>query len=504
MDPARWQRVRAILQEALELEASERAAFLNRACQDPEERREVESLLTNCDDDPAFLEGGAGGLAATLLRPRLSLAPGRVIGTYEIVRELGRGGMGVVYLAKDTKLGRQVALKVLPEEVAHDEPWRARLRREARAAAAVSHAGIAQVYSLEDDPGGFSYVVSEYVDGTTLREEIAKGPLPVRRALDTARQIAGALAAAHARGVTHRDLKPENVMRTRDGTIKVLDFGLAHLDQDAGEARLTRTGTLMGTPGYIAPEQLQGEDAGPSADVYALGLVLHEMLTGQHAFAGSNNSATVMMARILQGQPNALPAGLVRDHPGIDEVVRRCLARRPDERFISMAAVAVSLERLMQKGGAALALAGAASSSAAPTGTGWWQAHQAIVSALYIAMIGPAWLNRGAPLQAWAHTGIVLGVILAAAVASTLRLHLLFIARVQPAHLHVARRRARAWIRGADWMMAFALLAAAGGALVRDRVWFAALFFTVAASATIAAAFIEPATTEATFGAEGE
>jgi hypothetical protein len=260
----------------------------------------------------------------------------------------------------------------------------------------------------------------------------------------------------------------------------------------------------MGTPGYIAPEQLQGEDAGPSADVYALGLVLHEMLTGQHAFAGSNNSATVMMARILQGQPNALPAGLVRDHPGIDEVVRRCLARRPDERFISMAAVAVSLERLMQKGGAALALAGAASSSAAPTGTGWWQAHQAIVSALYIAMIGPAWLNRGAPLQAWAHTGIVLGVILAAAVASTLRLHLLFIARVQPAHLHVARRRARAWIRGADWMMAFALLAAAGGALVRDRVWFAALFFTVAASATIAAAFIEPATTEATFGAEGE
>jgi predicted Ser/Thr protein kinase len=503
MDPARWQRVRAVLQEALDLEASERTAFLYRACPDPEDRREVESLLTTYDNDPAFLEGGAGGLAATLLQPKVSLAPGRVVGAYEIVRELGRGGMGVVYLAKDTKLGRQVALKVLPEELAHDEPWRARLRREARAAAAVSHAGIAQVYSLEDDPAGLSYVVSEYVEGTTLREEIAKGPLPVRRALDIASQIASALAATHARGVTHRDLKPENVMRAQDGTVKVLDFGLAHLDQDAGETRLTRTGTLMGTPGYIAPEQLQGEDAGPAADVYALGLLLHEMLTGQHAFAGSNNSATVLMARVLQGQPNPLPASLVHDHPGIDEVVRRCLARRPDERFISMAAVAARLERLLQTGGAALAMTPVRSDPAAP-GTGWWQAHQIIVSALYIAMIGPAWLNRGAPLPSWAHTGIVLGVILAAAVASTLRFHLVFIARVQPAHLNAARRRARTWIRGADWMMTLALLAAAGAALVRDRVWFAALFFTVAASATVASAFIEPATTEATFGAEGE
>ena len=121
--------------------------------------------------------------------------------------------MGVVYLAVDTKLGRRVALKVLPEHLGHDEPWRARLRREARAAAAVSHAGIAQVYALEDDPAGLSFVVSEYVDGRTLRDEISAGPFPVPRALDTARQVAAALAAAHARGVTHRDLKPENVMR---------------------------------------------------------------------------------------------------------------------------------------------------------------------------------------------------------------------------------------------------------------------------------------------------
>ena len=135
-------------------------------------------------------------------------------------------------------------------------------------------------------------------------------------------------------------------MRTRDGTVKVLDFGLAHLDQDAGETRLTRTGTLLGTPGYMSPEQLRGDDAGPAADIYALGLLLHEMLTGRHAFSGSNNSATALMARVLEGAPNPLPPDVVQARQGVDELVMRCLARRPDERFLSMGALAASLERL--------------------------------------------------------------------------------------------------------------------------------------------------------------
>jgi hypothetical protein len=502
MDPARWRRVRAILQEAVALEAAERAPFLDRACPDPDDRREVESLLATHDSDPTFLESGAARLAAALLGPGASLAPGRRLGAYEIVRELGRGGMGVVYLARDTGLGRQVALKVLPEGPGHDEAWRARLRREARAAAAVSHPGIAQVYSLEDDPGGLTFVVSEYVDGTTLRDEIGAGPLPVPRALDAARQVANALAAAHARGVVHRDLKPENVMRAKDGTIKVLDFGLAHIDQDGSVTRLTRPGTLMGTPGYMSPEQLQGEETDHTVDIYALGLLLHEMLTGAHAFAGSNNSPTALMARVLQGTPNALPEAFVRERPGIDEVVHRCLARRPDERFISMGALAAALDRLMHADGAAKRAFQTPARAIAAPDTGWWRLHHVVISVLYIAMIAPAWLNRGVPLPPLVHNTIVLAVILAAALSATLRLHLVFTARVQPAQLAAARRRARAWLRASDWMMVLALLAAAGAALVRDRVWFAALFFTVAASATVASAFIEPATTEATFGEE--
>jgi hypothetical protein len=284
--------------------------------------------------------------------------------------------------------------------------------------------------------------------------------------------------------------------------VKVLDFGLAHLEQDEGETRLTRTGTLLGTPGYIAPEQLMGEDAGPASDIYALGLVMQEMLTGQHAFSGSNNSATALMARVLQGEPNQLPPAVVLERPGLDEVVRRCLAKRPDERFISMTALASNLQRLTQSSVATLPFMPPPSSQLVQSATHWWQLHHVIITTLYIFMIYPAWLNRGEPLPRWGHNVVVLAVILAAALSATLRLHLVFTARVQPHHLTAARRRARAWARAADWMMTLALLAAAGAALLRDRVWFAALFFTVAASATIASVLIEPATTEATFGEE--
>ena len=495
--------MRALVEEAVELQHSQRLAFLERACPDPEDRREVESLLAEHDRSSGFLEGGIGAYAAKLLDARALLRPGQLMGSYQIVRELGHGGMGVVYLARDTKLGRDVALKVLWSAVGPDAPRRERLRREARAAAAVSHAGVAQVYALEEDPSGLTYIVTEYVDGHTLREEIGAGPLSVERALDTAHQIARALAAAHTRGVVHRDLKPENVMRTRDGTVKVLDFGLAHLDQDAGETRLTRSGTLLGTPGYISPEQLRGEDAGPAADIYALGLLLHEMLTAQHAFAGSNNSATALMARVLEGVPNPLPPGVARERPGVDELVQRCLARRPDERFLSMAALASSLERVRQPSATLdTPFVGTRSGPVPLQDSRWWQLHQIVVTALYVTMIYPVWMNRGDPLPPWAHTGMVLGVIVAASLAATLRLHLVFTARVQPTQLARARRQAKDWVRGADVLMIVMLLLDAGAALFRDRVWFAALFFTVAVSSTIAALLIEPATAEATFGEE--
>jgi serine/threonine protein kinase len=501
MDPERWQRVRAVVEQAVELQRSERPAFLERACPDPLDRNEVESLLAEHDRDTEFLESGAAGQASLLLQPRPVLTTGRVIGSYTIVRELGHGGMGQVYLAHDSKLGRDVALKVLWGEGSPVQPRRERLRREARAAAAVSHPGIAQVYALEEESDGLTYIVTEYVDGKTLREEIGAGPLPIDLALGTALQIARALSAAHARGVVHRDLKPENVIRSRDGVVKVLDFGLAYLQQETGEPRLTRTGSVLGTPGYMSPEQLRGEEAGPPADIYALGLVLHEMLAGEHAFSASNNSATALIARVLDGVPNPLPESVVAGRPGIDDLVQHCLARRPDERILSMTALADRLERLARSSTVQPApFAPTRPDLSRPPDSRWWQLHQLVVTVLYIAMIAPVWLNRGEPLPSWAHTSMVLGVIVSAALAATLRLHLVFTARVQPAQLARTRRESRSWIRGADVLMLLTLLLDAGAALYRDRVWFAALFFAVGVSSLIAALRIEPATDEATFG----
>lgn len=502
MDPERWRRVRAVVQEAVDLPPSDRRPYLDRSCPDPDERREVESLLAEHDGSASFLDDGAGRLAAELLRPPDRFAPHDTIGSYEVVREIGRGGMGVVYLARDTRLGRDVALKLLSaDELGHDDARRTRLRREARAAAAVAHPGVAQVYTLEEHPDGLTLLVSEHIEGRSLRAEIEAGPIPAPRAIETALHVARALAAAHARGVVHRDVKPENVVRATDGTVKVVDFGLAFLERDSSEARLTQPGTQMGTPAYMAPEQIKGDDAGPAADVYALGLLLYEMLTGRHAFAGTNDSPRALMARILDGAPNPLPETLTRDWPGLHALVMACLARRPADRPASMAAAADALNRVLNR-----IVPGDVGQHAAPAprvATGWWELHQLVICGLAIVMIYPAWLNRGAPLPGWAHTTILLAVIAAAAASATVRLHLVFTARVHPLQLRSARRRAHTWLRLSDVMMEAALLAAAAAAFYRDRVWFAALFITVAASTTIASLLIEPATTEATFGTEG-
>ena len=349
MDPARWRRVSAVLQDAIALPPPERPAFLERACADPDDRREVESLLRHHEAGDSFLEQGAGPVAADLLLTE-GLAPGQTLGAYVVVREIGRGGMGVVYLARDTRLDRDVAIKMLPPELRHNPRGRERLRQEARAAAAVPHAGIAHVYALEEDEHGTGYVVSEYVDGRTLREELQEGALPPDRAVATALQIASAAAAAHARGVVHRDLKPENVIRARDGSVKVLDFGLARLTSSAESAgaRLTLTGTLMGTPAYMSPEQLRGSEAGAATDIFALGLLLHEMLTGQHAFGVAGNAPMGAMARILEAEPNPLPVAVTAAWPGLPAVIGRCLMKDPSARYNTMQDVVDALQRADQ------------------------------------------------------------------------------------------------------------------------------------------------------------
>ena len=277
-------------------------------------RAEVLSLLDHHSRAGAFLSQPAAEQAIELLLDDEPLAPGAVVGAYTIVREIGRGGMGRVYLASDATLGRTVALKALAPHLLRDPAQRERLRVEARAAAALTHPGICTVYALEEIDGEL-YIATEFVDGHTLGEEIRAPRRPSRdEMLRTARELAAALASAHAKGIVHRDLKPENVMRGRDGRLKILDFGLARIDAAARPRpapRMTQPGMLIGTPAYMAPEQINGLPVDARADVFAFGVLLYEYACGAHPFAGTTRAGDV--ARVLES--DARPLGARADVP---------------------------------------------------------------------------------------------------------------------------------------------------------------------------------------------
>src|SRR4051794_2902870 len=255
----RWARARDLFERALEQSPADPLAWLERQePPDPVGRAEVMSLLQHHTGAGDFLAQPVLERVPALLDEARSLAPGTVLGPYTIEREIGAGGMGRVFLARDARLGRAVALKAVLPVLARSAADRERLRREAQAAAALAHPGICTIYALEEFDDEL-YIAAEYVEGRTLREEIldARRPSP-GELLETARCLASALASAHARGLTHRDIKPENVMRRVDGELKILDFGLARLQPSGADAapRLTQPGTFIGTPAYMAPEQL--------------------------------------------------------------------------------------------------------------------------------------------------------------------------------------------------------------------------------------------------------
>ena len=271
----------------------------------------------------------------------MSLAGGTRLGPYEILSPLGAGGMGEVYRARDTRLRREVAVKVLPETFSADANRLLRFEQEARAASALNHPNILTIHDVGEQDG-IPYVVSELLEGDTLRQQLAAGPLPVRKASDYAVQITQGLAAAHEKGIVHRDLKPENLFVTRDGRVKILDFGLARLSSDVsrGEATeaptrtsVTEPGVVMGTAGYISPEQVRGEPADSRSDIFCLGAVLFEMLSGQRAFSAP--SAVETMHSVLKDEPAFEGLSRAGVTPSLDRVVRRCLEKRPDERFQS-------------------------------------------------------------------------------------------------------------------------------------------------------------------------
>jgi serine/threonine protein kinase len=268
----------------------------------------------------------------------LPLTPGERLGAYEIVAPLGSGGMGDVYKAHDRRLDRDVAIKVLSAQLAGDPDAVARFEREALSVAKLSHPNILAIYefgraALPGSGRDVAFVVSELVDGDTLRARLADGPLQPRRATAYAQQIARGIAAAHARGIVHRDLKPENVMITRDDHVKILDFGLAKpisslAARSADETRAvnvkTTAGTVLGTFGYMAPEQVRGLDVDHRADLFAFGAVLYEMLSGERAFKGETAADTI--TAILTKDPPELDLARLAISPALERIVRRCLA----------------------------------------------------------------------------------------------------------------------------------------------------------------------------------
>ncbi len=285
---------------------------------------------------------------------------GTVLGPYEILGRLGAGGMGEVYAALDTRLQRKVAVKVLPAAVVGDAESLRRFEHEARAIGALSHPNILAVYDIGSH-GGVPFMITELLEGEDLRTRLRGGPLPVRKAVEIGVQIARGLAAAHERGLVHRDLKPENLFLTSDGLVKILDFGLAKLARGAtGELAgsqlatapvVTTPGTVMGTVGYMAPEQLRGLPVDHRADIFAFGAVLFEMLTGRRAFAGETMADTI--TAILREDPPEL-ATLCRNVPvGVEQVVRRCLEKEPEERFQSARDLAFALEGMALTSGVA-------------------------------------------------------------------------------------------------------------------------------------------------------
>src|SRR5258708_1210085 len=294
------------------------------------------------------------------------------LGNYDILAKLGEGGMGEVYRARDNRLNRNVAVKVLPPDVANDPTRRARFEQDARALGALNHPNIVAVYDTGVE-NGQAYIVSELVDGESLRQVVDRGRLALRKLIDVSVQIADVLAAAHSVGIVHRDLKPENVMVTRDGRVKVLDFGLAKqtVSEGTGDTAtlaLSQPGTVLGTAGYMSPEQVRGAPLDHRSDIFSFGCVLYEMITGQRAFQGASSVET--MHAILRGEPSELEAA----NPALSTIVRRCLEKRPEQRFQSAADLAFAL-RSVSPSSSASGQMPAAQPAALPRRTPWlWPA----------------------------------------------------------------------------------------------------------------------------------
>jgi eukaryotic-like serine/threonine-protein kinase len=329
----------------MELAPDKRSHFVNVACSsDPALRSEVQSLLSSDDQArSSFLESPPVVPSA--------LNPGSMLGDYEILSQIGSGGMGVVYQARDIRLGRLVAIKVLPAHVSSDASRLKRFEQEAQSAAALNHPNILAVYQLGTYQGA-PYLVSELLEGDTLREQLKQGPLPQERALDYAQQIADGLSAAHERGIIHRDLKPENLFVTEDNRVKILDFGLAKLAEGDGSSAetvatlglQTHPGMIAGTVGYMSPEQVRGEKLDTRTDLFSFGVVLYEMVTGKRPFEGDTSGVT--FEAILNRQPTPPTKLNAKVAPGLENIITKALEKDREVRYQHASDIRADLKRL--------------------------------------------------------------------------------------------------------------------------------------------------------------
>lgn len=365
-NPASWRRIKELVDAALALPASQRVPFLDRMCAGDEAlRREVESLIASCEQAQSFMETPAVQAAEkSLVGDQKQLSVGQHIGHYEIVALLGQGGMGEVYLAKDNKLGRKVAIKLLPHFSATDPGRLRRFQQEARTASALNHPNICVIHELGETDDGRPFMSMEYIEGVTLREKIHGERTDQKKLLRYLQHVAEGLAKAHAAGIVHRDLKPDNIMITRDGHAKILDFGLAKLTErtkgaglNAKEmsamptAMMTQSlpGTGLGTIGYMSPEQAQGKvsEIDYRSDIFSFGCVLFETATRRRPFEGKD---------LLDSLHNIVhaPTPHIKDFNAdapdeLQKIVRRCLAKDPDERYQSIKDVAIELKELRRE-----------------------------------------------------------------------------------------------------------------------------------------------------------
>lgn len=356
MTPERWKEVKAIFHAALEREPGSRRDFLHGACAGNKLLLgEVESLLASYEQSGEFIDGPAFQLAAHLLSEKSPpvFSAGQ-IGSYRILSTLGRGGMGEVYLAEDSRLGRRVALKFLPKTHVDDPDRLRRFEQEARAASALNQPNILTIHEI-GEVDGHRYIVTEYIEGQTLRHAMQAQPLTVGEALTVAEQVAAALAAAHAAGIVHRDIKPENIMLRQDGIVKVLDFGLAKLTQpidlgpdDPTQQKInTGSGLVMGTVAYMSPEQARGLPVDARTDIWGLGVILYEVISGERPFKGSTSSD--VLVSVLEREPQPLDIAALGIPETLEFIVAKALTKDCEGRYQSAREFLTDIRRLKQR-----------------------------------------------------------------------------------------------------------------------------------------------------------